>query len=113
MEVIATLSFLLLFWLIWQFIQAKKYTRFKRYIDKELTPSVIADIKTELNETRSEIFPNNAVHEEATLEYWTAYRVRILQRALRREIIDEEWLKRSGYLRQSQHLFYVEQAALN
>lgn len=113
MEIIAVLSFSALFWLVWQLFQAKKHTRFKRYIDTEIKPAVINDIKQELLETRSDLFPNNEVHEEATLYYWTEYRVRILQRALKREILDELWLKRSGYLRQSQHLFYVEQAALN
>lgn len=113
MEVIATLSFLALFWLIWQLIQAKKLTRFKRYIDKELKGLVINQIKHDLEETRSELFPNNEVHEEATLYYWTKHRARILQRALRDEIIDEKWLKEAGYLRQSQHLFYIEQHVLN
>lgn len=113
MEVIAVFGFLLLFWLIWQLIQAKKHTRFKRYIHTELRSLVITKIKQELESTRSTLFPNNTTHEEATLYYWTEYRIRILQYALQHEIIDENWLKASGYKRQSQHLFYIEQAALN
>ena len=50
MEVIAVFGFLLLFWLIWQLIQAKKHTRFKRYIHTELRSLVRTKIKQELEE---------------------------------------------------------------
>jgi hypothetical protein len=39
--------------------------------------------------------------------------VRILQAALQREIISTQWLKDTGNLRNSQHLFHVEQEYLN
>lgn len=61
-----------------------------------------------MSKTRSDIFPNNACHQESTIAYWTAYKVRILQAALMREIIDEAWLKETGNYRNCQHLFHVE-----
>lgn len=108
MEITAILALLSLLWLIWQLVKAKRFTRFKKLIDNELTDKVIADIKAELEENRSEIFPNNVHHQEATLLYWTQYRSRVLHAALAREVIDQQWLVDSGNLRNAQHLFFIE-----
>lgn len=112
MEFIVVLGVLILAWFIWQLFKAKQYTRFKVLVENELKPKVIAKIIEDLNENRSELFPNNKVHEQATLYYWTQYKGRILKAALIHEIIDEEWLKRTNNLRNSQHLFHVEQQYL-
>jgi|GEM_PF-1490316 len=97
---------------IWQLYRAKQYTKFKKQIEQELKPQVIQKIIEQLNESRSELFPNNAIHEQATLYYWTQYKGRILKAALIHEIIDEKWLKETGNTRNSQHLFHVEQQHL-
>ncbi len=108
-EIIASLAFSALAWLIWQLIKAKKFNRFKEKIDEELKDKVVTAIIDELNETRSDMFPNNECHQAATIFYWTQYKSRILQAALNKEIIDEQWLKDTGNLRNSQHLFFIEQ----
>lgn len=115
MEVIVLIVFLsisFLLWLLWQLIKAKQFTRFKQHIENELKPQVVAHIIEELNETRSELFPNNNIHQEASIYYFTQYKSRILKAALEREIIDEKWLKDTGNMRNSQHLFHVEQRFL-
>jgi hypothetical protein len=112
MEIIALLALLSLFWLIWQLIKAKKFTRFIKTIDSDLKTKVINSIIEELDATRSDIYPNNECHQEATIKYWTQYKSRILHAALQRDVIDQEWLKDSGNLRNAQHLFYVERQYL-
>jgi hypothetical protein len=112
MEIIATLALLSLLWLSWQLVKAKRFTRFKRQIDTELKDKVITNIIEELTLTRSEQFPNNDCHQAATLMYWTQYKSRILHAALAREIIDQQWLKDSGNLRNAQHLFFIERQYL-
>ena len=103
----------ILLWMAWLLIKAKRFTQFKREIEQELKPKVIADILAELEESRSELFPNNEVHQQATLYYWTQYKARSLQAALQREIISTQWLKDNGTLRNSQHLFHIDQQYLN
>ena len=110
--VLVVIALLSLTWLIWQLVKAKQYTRFKIRVEEELKPKVIAHIIEELEETRSDIFPNTNIHQQASLYYWTQYRGRILKAALEREIIDEKWLKDTGNMRNSQHLFHVEQQFL-
>lgn len=112
MEVIAVIALSALAWLIWQLIKAKQFNRFKVQIDKELKQKVRQAIIAELNENRSELFPNNECHQEATLLYWTQYKSRILHAALEKEIIDKQWLKETGNLRNAQHLFHIEQQFL-
>lgn len=108
MQIIAVLALLLMAWLIWQLIKAKRYTRFKQIIEAELKEKVIASIIEELRDNRSATFPNNDCHQEATIYYWCQYKSRLLHAALQREIITEQWLKDSGNLRNAQHLFFVE-----
>ena len=108
MQIIAVLALTALAWLIWQLIKAKRFNRFKQKIEDELKDKVIASIIDELAQNRSDVFPNNDSHQEATIYYWTQYKSRILHAALQREIITEQWLKDSGNLRNAQHLFYVE-----
>ncbi|MCP4985782.1 MAG: hypothetical protein GY928_06845 [Colwellia sp.] len=112
MEIIATLASISLLWLVWQLVKAKRFTRFKQQIDSELKEKVIASIKEELEETRSEQLPNNNCHQAATLLYWTQYKGRILHAALARDIIDQQWLKDTGNLRNAQHLFFIERQHL-
>jgi hypothetical protein len=108
MQIIAVLALASLAWLIWQLIKAKRFTRFKLKIEEELREKVIANIIEELEENRNEYYPNNKCHQEATIYYWCQYKSRILQAALQREIITEQWLIDSGNLRNAQHLFHVE-----
>mgnify|MGYP000165043988 CR=1 FL=1 len=112
MEIIVLIAFGALFWLVWQLYKAKKFTQFKQNIEQNLKAKVIMAIKEELAETRSEQYPNNACHEQATIFYWTQYKSRILHAALEREIITKEWLEKSGNIRNAQHLFHVEQQFL-
>lgn len=111
--VVVIAAFGSLFWLIWQLIKAKRYTKFKLRLEEEIKPKVFEHIINELNETRSDVFPNNDIHQQATLYYWGQYKVRILQAALNKEIIDKKWLEDTGNLRNSQHLFFVEQDKVN
>jgi ABC-type protease/lipase transport system fused ATPase/permease subunit len=111
--IIAVLAFVFLAWLVWQLMRAKHFTQFKRQITQELKPKVIQAIINEMEETRSEQKPNTPAHQEATITYWSASAGRVLQAALMREIIDENWLKETGNLRNSQHLFHIEQDKLH
>jgi len=111
-EVIVLIAGSALLWLCWQLLQAKKFTKFKQRIEQELKPQVINKIIEDLNEQRSELFPNNDCHTNATIFYWTQYKSRILKAALQQEIIDETWLKDTGNWRNSQHLFHIEQHVL-
>lgn len=108
LEFFAVLAVLSLLWLIWQLMRAKHFTKFKQQIAQELKPKVIANIISEMEQTRSEQFPNTVAHQEATIAYWSASTGRILQAALIREIVTEHWLKETGNWRNSQHLFHVE-----
>ena len=112
MEVIAILALLSLLWLLWQLFKAKQFTRFKQQIDQELKSKVIESIINELEESRSDVYPNNECHQQATIMFWTQYKSRILHAALQREIIDQQWLIDSGNLRNAQHLFHVERQYL-
>lgn len=112
MQIIAILALASLVWLIWQLIKAKRFTRFKHKIEDDLKEKVVASIIAELDNYRSDVFPNNDCHKQATIFYWTQYKSRILHAALQREIITEQWLKDSGNLSNAQHLFYVEKAYL-
>ena len=112
MQIIAILALASLVWLIWQLIKAKRFTRFKHKIEDDLKEKVVASIIKELHESRCELFPNTHCHQEATILYWTQYKSRILQAALQREIITELQLKKSGDLRNAQHLFFIERAYL-
>jgi hypothetical protein len=113
LESIVVIAVLFLAWLVWQLMRAKHFTKFRRQVAQELKPKVIASIVEEMVETRSEQLPNNSVHQEATIAYWTASTSRILQASLMREIITEQWLKESGNLRNSQHLFHIERDSLH
>ncbi len=113
MEIIVLLALLSLCWLVWQLVKAKRFNRFKQQIESELKEKVINSIIDELNESRSEVFPNNDCHQAATIFFWCQYKSRILQAALQREIIDQQWLKDSGNLRNAQHLFHIEQQYLS
>ena len=103
----------MLSWFFWQLIKAKRFTKFKQHLEQELKPKVFEHIITELNETRTELLPNNEIHQQATLYYWGQYKVRILQAALIRDIIDEQWLKDTGNIKNSQHLFFIERDKLS
>jgi hypothetical protein len=112
-DILFVFAITVIFWMAWLLVKAKRFTKFKQQIEDELKPKVIADILAELEETKSEIFPNNEIHQQATIYYWSQYKARILQAALQREIISKQWLKDTGNLRNSQHLFHIEQQYLN
>lgn len=108
MEIIIVFAVFILLFMVWQIIRAKRFTQFKRVLNTEIKPKVISHIVTELNESRSEVFPNNKVHCQATIDFWGQYPVRILQAALHRNIIDKAWLEKTGNMRNSQHLFFIQ-----
>ena len=108
MEFFIVIAVGILTWMVWQIIRAKRFTRFKRLLNEDIKPKVIENIIAELNDSRSEILPNNEVHCQATIDFWGQYPVRILQAALNREIIDKAWLEETGNMRNSQHLFFIQ-----
>jgi hypothetical protein len=112
-DILFVFAIAVILWMAWLLVKAKRFTKFKQRIEEELKPKVIANILAELEESRSEVFPNNEAHQQATIYYWSQYKARILQAALQREIISTQWLKDTGNLRNSQHLFHVEQEYLN
>jgi len=112
-DIFMVFAIAVILWMVWLLVKAKRFTKFKQQIEQEIKPKVIADILAELEESRSEVFPNNEVHQQATIYYWSQYKARILQAALQREIISQQWLKDTGNLRNSQHLFHIEQQYLN
>lgn len=95
-------------WLCWQLYRAKQFTQFRRYIETELKPLVIKNINEELEQNRSDAFPNTSTHQEATVIYWQQYQVRLLQYALAKELIDKEEMITAGRWRYCQHLFAIE-----
>ncbi len=111
-EFFVVVAIAILFWFCWQLIKAKRFTKFKQCLELEIKPKVFSHIIDELNETRSTLLPNNEVHQQATLYFWGQYKVRILQAALTRDIIDEQWLKDTGNIKNSQHLFFIERDKL-
>lgn len=113
MEVIAIICWCVLLWLVWQLWQARRFNTFKKYVITELKPKVIEAIKDDLLKTRTETFPNNSTHQEATILYWSQYPSRVVQSALEFEVITEQWLKESGNLRHCQHLFHIEQSFMH
>ncbi|MGB1263157.1 MAG: hypothetical protein ACPG52_09625 [Cognaticolwellia sp.] len=113
MEIIVVIALGFLAWLIWQLMRAKHFTQFKRDIMQELKPKVISHIVDEMEQTRSEQLPNTQAHQEATITYWSASSARVLQAALVREIVDQQWLKETGNVRNSQHLFHIERDKLH
>ncbi len=109
MEVIFSSAALgLLLWMVWLLFKAKQFTRFKRMIETDLKPQVIAKLTSELQHSKSNATPNNEAHIDATIFYWCQYTSRILQAALAHQIIDQQWLEKTGNLRNCQHLFHIE-----
>lgn len=109
MEVLVIIAIGLLLWMVWQLYRAKQFTQFKQLIESELKPKIIDYLKTDLIDNRNELFPNTDCHIQASIQYWCQYKVRILQLALEKEIITQQWLKETGNMRNSQHLFHIEQ----
>ena len=109
LEVLASLAVLSIVWMIYQIIRAKKFNHFKEILITDIKPEVIKAIKVELETLRSDSFPNNKCHIDATLYFWTQYPIRILQAALERDIIDQKWLEKTGNVRHSQHLMHIQQ----
>ncbi len=112
MEIAFILAVLLLSWMAWQLYRAKQFNLFKRYITDDLRPLVLAKLTEQLNERRSERFPNNEVHIQASKLYWSAYPSRTLQAALAWQVLPEDWVESSGNKRHCQHLFFIEQDKL-
>ncbi|QOL26848.1 hypothetical protein LP316_06025 [Thalassotalea sp. LPB0316] len=112
LEVLASLATLTILWMVWQLIRARRFNQFKALLISDIKPEVIKAITTELEQSRSNAFPNNEYHIQATLYFWTQYPIRILQAALERDIIDERWLKKTGNFRHSQHLMHIQQQYL-
>ena len=112
MEFFVAIALVVLSWMTWQLYRAKKFNRFKAIIYKQLKPLVIAQIKTNMENERSDVFPNSEAHELATIYYWCQYPSRILQVSLAWQLVDNDWLKKTGNVRNCQHLFFIEQDKL-
>ncbi len=103
---------MLLCWMTWQLYRAKRFNRFKQLIRQELKPKVANKVAENLLATRNKLTPNTDIHIKASQYYWTQYSARTLQAALRWKIVDEEWLRSTGNIRNCQHLFYIEKDKL-
>lgn len=112
MEIVALLAVTIILWMLWQLHRARQFNHFKRFIQSELKPQVIAHLKQSLNEQRSDIFPNSEAHIAASQYYWSQYSSRILQAALHWELLKSDWIETSGNKRHCQHLFFIEQDKL-
>lgn len=112
MEVVVVCALLVLSWFAWQLVKAKRFTRFKLFLTEQISPQVEQGILEQLTEQQSELYPNNEIHQQATLYFWTQYRVRILQWALMNELLTEQQLKKDKQWRNCQHLFYIEKPYL-
>ena len=108
LEIIALLAVAIILWMLWQLHRARQFNRFKQFIETELRQKVVSHLKNELNEQRSERFPNNEAHIAASEYYWSQYPSRILQAALHWKIIEKDWLEKTGNKRHCQHLFFIE-----
>ncbi|MEW6990849.1 hypothetical protein AADZ91_09190 [Colwelliaceae bacterium 6441] len=108
MEVLVIIAGIILLWMAWQLYRAKQFTQFKRLIEVEIKPQIIALLESDLRENRSELFPNTDCHIQASITYWCQYKSRILQLALEKEIITTQWLQETGNMRNCQHLFHIE-----
>jgi len=111
-EIFAVIALAIILWMVWQLFRARKFNHFKGVINRELKPMVIAQIKDNMIEYRSDIFPNCAAHEQATIYYWCQYPSRILQAAIVWQLIDKDWLRKTGNIRNYQHLFFIEKDKL-
>lgn len=112
LEILTLIAVGILILMAWLLYKAKKFTQFKRYISTTIQPTLIAQIKQELEHSRSTLQPNTPCHIKAALLFWTCSRARILQAALERDIVTQEWLKKTGNYRNCQHLFHVERDML-
>jgi hypothetical protein len=108
-EIFVIIALGLLLWMVWQLYRAKQFTQFKRLIESEIKPKIVDHLTNELIENRSELFPNSDSHIQASIDYWCQYKVRTIQFALEKEIINKQWLIETGNTRNCQHLFHVEQ----
>lgn len=114
MEVVFSIVALgIICWMLWLLYKARQFTHFKKFIEQDLKPKVLTHIKDSLIASRNEQFPNSDSHIEASLYYWSQYKARILQAALENEIIDKNWLIKTGNWRNCQHLFHVENDKLH
>ena len=73
---------------------------------------LIEAVKKELIEQRNEVFPNTDQHIDLSIKFWTASHARILQAAIERELITQDWITKTGNYRNCQHLFFIEKAYL-
>ncbi len=107
MVVFSLLAISILLWLIWQLIKAKRFTRFCHYIEHNLKQEVAEKLVAEFMNPSSQfsILKNEPAR---TVEFWMQYKVRILQAALLTDIINEDWLKQTNNVRNSQHLFFID-----
>lgn len=109
MEILVIIAVGVILWMVWQLYRAKQFTQFKQLIESEIKPKIVDHLTNELIENRSDLFPNSDCHIQASINYWCKYKVRVLQFALEKEIITEQWLEETGNTRNCQHLFHVEQ----
>jgi len=112
LEFIVLPALALLIWLAWQLYRAKQFNKFKTLLNNEIKAKVISAIQEDLATQRSEQFPNNQTHIDATIYYWTQYPIRILQAAIKYEIIDKQWLQATSNVRHSQHLMFIQRQYL-
>ena len=112
MEFIVLPALALLVWLAWQLYRAKQFTKFKARLNTEIKDKVIAAIEEDLIASRNDQFQNKQAHIDATIFYYTQYPIRILQAAIKYEIIDKQWLQATNNVRNSQHLMHIQKQYL-
>lgn len=112
MEIIIILASSILIFLSWQLYQAKRIRHFKKWIDTNITSELIHQLTEQLSNNRSEQFPNNDIHIEASILFWTQYRARIIQKSIQLNITNKQAIINMGFHRQCQHILFIEQAFL-
>ncbi len=112
MEIIAVLAVAIILWMLWQLYRARQFNQFKQFINTELKPLVSIALKQRLEENRDELHPNTEAHLDAATYFWCQYPSRILQAAIAWQVLDENWIEKSGNKRHCQHLFFIERDKL-
>ena len=107
-EIITFLAIALLFWMAYKLYQAKQYNAFIDWLNSDVKEQLLAQLKQEMQQGRSEIYPNKDCHIELALHYYKQYPVRIFEAAFARKIISEQWLNKASNKRHASHLLFIQ-----
>ncbi len=109
-EIIIGLAAFILLWMMWRLYQAKQYNRFIDWLNVDISPKLAQVLIAEMEQNRSELFPNTEDHIHAALMYYRQYPVRIFEAAVAREVIEQGWLIDKPHKRWAAHLLFIQAA---